>query len=169
MKRQTTPALFHEAQSLRQWHGRLLLALPPTAMLFIAVRQMAFHRPWGNPPMSNGNVIFLSVLLVAVYIRLITVRLVTDVKPAEVAVGLRGLWRIKHVPIRSIRNAKAVQYAISEYGGYGIRSGPRGPAYIAQGNRGVELELTDGGKMLIGSQRAEELAARIMQARQAAG
>ena len=120
--------------------------------------------------MSNGSVIFLSVLLVAVYIRLITVRLVTDVGPSEVSVGLRGLWRMKHVPVHAIRTAKPVQYnAASEYGGYGMRSGPRGPAYIAHGDRGVELELTDGSKLLIGSQHPDELVSRILQVKQSAG
>jgi hypothetical protein len=54
---------FHEVQAVRQWHARLVLAMPPAAMLFIAVRQLVFHRPWGSPPMSNGRVIFLTVLL----------------------------------------------------------------------------------------------------------
>jgi hypothetical protein len=159
-------AQFHEAQALRQWHGRIILALPPAALLFIAVRQLAFHHPWGNPPMSDGSVIFLTILLVGVYIRLITIRLVTELRSGGLSIGLRGLWRRRRVPLQSIRSATAVQYdAVGEYGGYGVRSGPRGLAYIANGNRAVQLELKDGRKLLIGSQRPEELAQKIMQAK----
>lgn len=157
---------FHEVQALRQWHLRLVLAMPPAAILFIAVRQLGFHHPWGSPPMSNGGVVFLTVLLVAVYIRLITVRLVTDVRSGELSVGLQGLWRRRRVPLGSIRSAIEVQYdPAAEYGGYGIRSGAQSLAYIASGNRGVQVELNDGQKLLIGSQRPGELARRIIESR----
>ena len=157
---------FHEVQALRQWHARLVLAMPPAAMLFIAVRQLVFHRPWGSPPMSNGGVLFLTVLLLAVYIRLITVRLVTDIRSGELSVGLEGLWRKRRVPLAGIRSAIEVQYdPAAEYGGYGIRSNANGLAYIASGNRGVQVELNDGRKLLIGSQRAGELTRSITQAR----
>ncbi|MHC4911405.1 MAG: DUF6141 family protein [Planctomycetota bacterium] len=48
---------------------------------------------------------------------------------------------------------------ILEYGGWGIRCGWRGGrAYNVSGNQGVQLVLKDGKRLLIGSQRAEELA-----------
>lgn len=160
--------LFHEVQPLRQWHTRIVLAIPPAALLFIAVRQIAFHRPWAHPPLSNGDLIFLSILLVAVYIRLVTVRLVTELRAAELFVGLRGLWRVRRVPLTTIHSASAVRYdPVSDYGGYGIRSGTHGLGYLAYGNRGVELELIDGSHLLVGSQRPEELAAKILQSKDA--
>lgn len=155
---------FREVQALRQWHARLVLAMPPAAILFIAVRQLVFHRPWGSPPMSNGGLVFLTVLLVGVYIRLITVRLVTDIRSGQLSVGLEGLWRKRRVALADIRSAVEVQYdPAAEYGGYGIRSGAKGLAYIASGNRGVEVELKDGRRLLVGSQRPQELARNIMQ------
>ena len=157
---------FHEVQRLRQWHIRIVLALPPLALLFLTIWQVVLHHPWGSKPLSNGDLIFLTVLVSAVYLRLITVRLVTDVDRAELSVGMRGLWRKRHVPLAAIRSAAPVRFdPAAEYGGYGIRSGPRGLAYIAEGNRAVQLELKDGSKLLIGSQRADELAARIIELR----
>jgi hypothetical protein len=153
--------VFHEVQKLRQWHIRIVLALPPAALVFLTIRQVVFHHPWGAHPISNGGLIFLTILLVAVYFRLITVRLVTDVGSGEMAIGLRGLWRRRRIPLSAIRSAKPVEYNPGDYGGYGIRSGPGGLAYIADGNRGVQVELRDGRKLLIGSQRAEELARAI--------
>jgi hypothetical protein len=50
-----------------------------------------------------------------------------------------------------------------EYGGWGVRCGRRGKAYNVRGNRGVQLEFTDGKRLLIGSQRSEELAAAIQE------
>jgi hypothetical protein len=155
---------FHEVQAPRQWHARLFMLLPLAALLFITIRQVVFHHPWGSKPLSNSGLIFLSVLLIAVYLRLVTVRLVTDVGGGELIVGLRGLWRRRRVPLSTVRAAEPVRYdAAREYGGYGIRSGPRGLAYIAYGDSAVEVELKDGSKLLIGSQHSEELVRNIRQ------
>ena len=49
-------------------------------------------------------------------------------------------------------------------GGWGFRWGSSGRAYNLRGNRGVQLTLADGGRLLLGSQRADELAAAIEEA-----
>lgn len=56
---------------------------------------------------------------------------------------------------------------IVEYGGWGIRYSliGKGRAYNARGNRGVQLELQGGQLLLIGSQKPEELADAIRQAK----
>jgi hypothetical protein len=48
---------------------------------------------------------------------------------------------------------------IREYGGWGIRYGlfGKGKAYNVSGNKGVQLVFKDGKRLLIGSQKAEEL------------
>jgi hypothetical protein len=159
---QKEPILFSEVQALRQWHVRVVLAFPPAAVLFITCRQIIWHKPWGSPPPSNGGLIFLSVLLVAVYFRLITVKLVTELRRGEIAVGLRGLWKRQHIPLDQVQSAGAVTYdPVAEFGGYGIRSSQRGKAYIARGTGAVELLLRSGNKILIGSQVPEELARKI--------
>ena len=50
---------------------------------------------------------------------------------------------------------------IAEYGGWGVRMRRGGMAYNVSGDRGVQLELMDGKRILIGSQRAGELADAI--------
>jgi len=152
--------LFHEEQAFRQWHARLVLAMPPAALIFGTVRQLVWHHPWGTPPVSNGGLLFLTALLVLVYVRLITVRLVTDLGPTEIAVGLRGPWRKRKISLDHI--ARAVEYdPVRNVGGYGVRSGLRGQAYIACGSSGVELELQDGRRILTGSQDPARLAKQI--------
>jgi len=154
--------LFHERQSFRQRRVRILLAIPPAAMLLLVVWQVILGRPWGTNPMSNGRLTGWTVFLWLVYLRLVTVRLVTHIASGELTVGMRGLWRESHIPLHEIKSAKVVTYdAARDYGGYGIRTTRRGKAYIAGGNRGVRLELVKGGAVLIGSARAEELLAAI--------
>jgi hypothetical protein len=53
---------------------------------------------------------------------------------------------------------------IVEYGGWGMRGAWKkggGRAYNVYGNRGLQLELVDGKRVLFGSQRADELAAAV--------
>ena len=150
--------LFREEQIFRQRRVRILLAIPPAAMLLILVWQVLLGHPWGTKPVSNASVISWTVFLWLVYLRLVTVRLITHVRPSELSVGMRGLWRERHIPLKEIKSAKVVTYdAARDYGGYGIRTTRRGRAYIAGGNRGVRLELVKGGPVLIGSALPEEL------------
>ncbi len=46
---------------------------------------------------------------------------------------------------------------ILEYGGWGIRFGQKGTAYNIRGNQGLQLHLTKGKRILIGTQKQEEL------------
>jgi hypothetical protein len=64
------------------------------------------------------------------------------------------------ISIHTIRSVEVVNYRpIADYGFWGVRAGRDGEkAFIARGNRGVRLELIDGTKLLIGSQRPEALA-----------
>lgn len=160
MSRPTEP-LFREQQSFRQRRVLILLAIPPAAMLLLLVWQVILGHPWGTNPMSNARVIGWTVFLWLVYFRLVTVRLVTHVGHDEVTVGMRGLWRERHIPLTEIKSAKVVTYAAVDWGGYGIRTTRRGKAYIAGGDRGVRLERVKGGAVLIGSAHPEELLAAI--------
>jgi hypothetical protein len=154
--------LFREQQSFRQRRVSIFLAIPPAAMLLLLVWQVILGHAWGTKPMSNARVIGWTVFLWLVYFRLVTVRLVTLVGPDELSVGMRGLWRERHIPLKEIKTAKVVTYdAARDYGGYGIRTTRRGKAYIAGGDRGVRLELVKGGAVLVGSGRPEELLAAI--------
>ena len=163
---QRQPSEFSETQGFQQWRTRIILAFPPLALLFMTCRQVIFHKPWGSPPQSNGGLIFLTVLLIGVYIRLITVKLVTELRDSEIRIGMHGLWKRRHIPLDQIETAREVTYdAAAEFGGYGVRSGGRRAAYIAHGNRGVELSLRGGRKILIGSQHPAALLNRIEEAR----
>jgi len=57
-----------------------------------------------------------------------------------------------------IKEAYVREYKpMSEYGGWGLRYGRKGTAYNVKGNMGLQLILKDGKKILIGTQKAEEL------------
>jgi len=70
----------------------------------------------------------------------------------------------KRYLISDIETCESVTYRpIRDYGGWGIRYSftKRSWAYNITGNKGVEIKFKGGRKLLIGSQRADELAAAI--------
>jgi hypothetical protein len=140
----------------------LALASPPCFMLGLLVWQVALGHTWGKHPLSNGDVIGWTVFLWLIYFRLITVRLVTQVRQGELIIAMRGLWRLRRVPLDRILSVETITHDIArDYGGYGFRSTRDGKAYVAAGSRGVRVTLAGGEKLVVGSQRPDELAAAL--------
>ena len=82
----------------------------------------------------------------------------------EVVVSFGWLFPLyrRRIRLTEVASAEAVTYsALIEYGGWGIRGMGKNVALNARGNRGVRLHLQNGNRVLIGSQRPEELAAAI--------
>lgn len=149
---------FEEVQPLRQPRLLITLAVPPAVMALAAIWQAGFGHPLGQHPISNGALIGWTVFLWLVYWRLVSVKLVTRVDGGEVSVKMRGIWRARRVPRDQIASAAVLSFdPMRDFGGRGIRSIRNGKAYIAQGNRGVRLQLTTGEAVVIGSARPEEL------------
>jgi hypothetical protein len=131
-------------------------------MLVLLIWQVVLGHRWGKEPMSNADVIGWTVFLWLIYLRLITVRLVTEVRPGELVIALRGLWRTRRVALDRIQSVETITFdALREYGGYGIRSTRSGKAYVAGGSRGVRVTLEGGEKLVVGSERPDELAAAL--------
>jgi hypothetical protein len=85
-----------------------------------------------------------------------------EVRDAALFVRFFPFIRSRLVPYSEIRVCASRTYRpIAEYGGWGVRFGRHGKAYNVSGNRGVQLELASGEKLLLGSQRAESLCAAI--------
>lgn len=128
----------------------------------LLIWQVVLGHPWGKNPMSNGNVIGWTIFLWLIYLRLITVRLVTEVRNQELIVGMRGFWRSRRIPLDRIQSVETIDHdPAKDFGGYGMRSTREGKAYIARGSGGVRLTLAHGEKVVIGSNRAEELAGAL--------
>jgi len=161
MSRKSEP-LFHEEQGLAQARVKIALATVPLICLGLIAWQIVLGHPWGRRPVSNTGLIGWTIILGLVYWRLITVKLVTDLGPDKLSISMRGLWRVHHVPLALIENVEVVTFdAAKDFGGFGMRSVGRTKAYVARGCHGVRLKLNRGAAVVIGSQRADELAGAI--------
>ncbi len=127
-------------------------------------QQSVVGLPFGKHPGPTwllGLVFGIQLLLFAgIFSMLHWMKLITEIHDGYLFVTFKPLLD-RAIPIRSIRSAEPRTYRpIREYGGWGVRMGGlgNGKAYNAQGNRGVQLVLENGDKLLIGSQKPEELA-----------
>jgi hypothetical protein len=130
-------------------------------------RQIVLGEPFGDRPMGDTTLVIvggLYVLLGFVFLYMFfRGSLTTEVRPSGLFVRYFPFHtRFQQIPLDGIRSCEARTYRpIREYGGWGIRMGVGKKAYNVSGNRGVELAYEAGRKLLIGSKKAEQLAAAI--------
>jgi hypothetical protein len=160
---------FHEEQQFRQsWVWLLLLVTTVCVIGMFAhgiYTQLYLGQAWGDRPMSNTALVisaaFSFLICAGLTLLFYKLKLITEVGPDGVHIRFFPLTRRK-IAFHSITSCKARTYRpIREYGGWGIRFSRKGRAYNVSGNKGVQLEFRQGKPLLIGSQRAEELAETI--------
>ncbi len=160
---------FREVQSFRQgWLWALLLASDVVVVLVFGygmIQQLILGVPWGDRPMSDLALMIVGpslILFVSLLVYLFAIlRLITEVAQDGLHLRFYPLRRMS-IPYASIKSCEVRSYRpIREYGGWGIKFGPGGRALNVSGNRGVQLELEGEKPLLIGSQKAEQLALAI--------
>lgn len=161
--------LFREEQTFQQawiwWTLGLSAALVSGLMAFIMYRQLVQGEPVGDNPMPNSTLAWFGPLMILIMAGMVLLvrkmKLLTEVHSDHLHIRFFP-FLTRNIPLSEIVRWEARTYhPIREYGGWGIRYGFKGKAYNVSGNRGVQLELSGGKKLLIGSQRAEELALAI--------
>jgi hypothetical protein len=158
----TSTVLFREEQRFGDRRLRLLLAgsvaALVTALLALGPRTDA---PAGLPGwLALGGT---ALALLAMLGLSLGTRLVTELRREGLLVQLTPFHRVpRRIPFEHATRVEAVTYApLREYRGWGLRRGATGRAYSAWGDRGVLLTFSDGHTVLVGSQRADQLAAAL--------
>ena len=144
---------FHEEQRFwAAWVWVLLLTIDVPFLIFTALT-----REWS---------LLAGVVIVSAVAALFAIaRLVVDVSVEEITVSFHFLWPTRRVRVADVKRAHATTYnSLLEYGGYGVRLGPRGWAFNTGGDEGVLVDTNDGKRVMIGSRRAKELEVAIARA-----
>jgi len=160
---------FVEVQRFTQrwlWILLILMMLVLVAVFgYGMISQLIFDEPWGDRPVTDEMLLLIGSVVLLFSIGMIylfySLRLVTEVKEEGLYIRFYPFWS-KIIPYQSIQSCEARTYRpLREYGGWGIKVGRSGWAYNIIGNRGVQLVLLNGKRILVGSQRADELAQAI--------
>ena len=159
-------AAFEEEQSFSQIWMWIIVAAGAILVWYFFLQQIVFGNPMDDPPPPDW-IPWLVWILVGVGMPALffTLRLHVYVYRRHIYIRFRPFVS-RRIHLSEIRSCAARTYRpIWEYGGWGIRWRPkRGWAYNVSGKEGVQLVLTNGKKILIGSGRAEELAVAIRKA-----
>ncbi len=163
---QPSAVVYREEQNF-DWRVDILTAL---AEALVGLTLVWFYQsgraPAPSSPLEELALVLLAVagLCVPPMIVVGLLRMTTEVTPTDLRVwfGWIPTYR-RFVALGTIQKIEVVSYRpLLDYGGWGIRSGRDGERVLnARGNRGVRLDLTDGTRLLIGSQSPEALAIAI--------
>lgn len=154
---------FKEEQRFSQWWLWLILigagfpTLRPLFKLLVSSEGVTdeFNR---SPGAIISALIFLSIVVLFYFMRLNTL------------INQEGI-QVKFFPFvtrkvnwNEVKTARVIKYGF--VGGWGIRIGTAyGTVYSTKGNMGLAVELTSGKKLLVGTQRAQELEASLSKIR----
>ena len=156
--------LFREVQRFRQWWLWLVVAIGPLTVWYSTYRRFVLGERTGTRQLSDNPQLLLWVLIgIGLPLLYYSARLVTEVRSDGLYLRFFPFhWSFLRFPVDSIKHSEARTYSpIGEYGGWGIRYGWNGKAYNVSGNQGIQFELHNGKRFLVGSQRPLEFLAAL--------
>lgn len=158
--------LFREQQRFRQWWIWLLILGVAALQWWGFIQQIVFGQPWGNNPGPDWMMwLFWLLFGIGLPLFFVYLALIIEVTPQQVSLRFRPFAR-RNIPLAEIVSVEMRTYqALREFGGFGVRGSSENRAYNVSGRQGVQLVLRDGRRVLIGSQKAAELALAINSAR----
>ncbi len=148
------PPVFAERQwLLRHWWPLLLPTLLGPLAVWLAPRH-------GNPP---PYWVYALIGLVLALVASLALEVRLDAAGAHYRL-LPLQWRWRRVAWPAVARAYLRRYdPLGEYSGWGIKGSARNRAYNMANDDGWQLELRDGRRLLLGTQRPEELRQALAQ------
>lgn len=153
--------LFTERQRFKQWWLWFILAGLNGLFLFGVYKQVIGGQQFGDKPMSNAGLLITAALTIFFTILFVNFHLDTIIKSDGIYVRFFPFHlKFKYFPWDRLTKSFVRQYSpIIEYGGWGLRLilFGKGTAFNVSGNKGLQLEFTDNKKLLIGTNKPDEL------------
>lgn len=145
---------FYEKQRFNQWWLWLILFAPQAVMVGIFVVQYQTSHVFPKEALYG----YLPLLVISVVMLGFT-KLETKITEDGIYVRFFPFhFRYHFFAWNAISRKYVREYKpLAEYGGWGIRGVGKNMAFNVKGNMGLQLELQDGKRKLIGTQQAEEL------------
>lgn len=155
---------FHEKQKFTQWWLWLILIISSAAPFIGLFRQIFLVEKFGDAPAIDSTIVIFSVVMVLVIALFLIMNLKTEINQNEIRMKFFP-FITKRIEWKDVKNVKVLNYGF--VGGWGIRLFTQyGTVYNTRGNKGLALELQNGKRILIGTQKEDELRRFIEEIRQ---
>jgi len=155
---------FEEKQKFTQWWLWILLLGITLIPVYGIYQQIILGEPFGDKPLPDFGLIAFLLFMLAFVGFFWKMELRTNIDKEVISVKFFPFTN-KEIKWEEISHAKVVNYGF--VGGWGVRVGTKyGTVYNTNGKIGLALELKNGKKLCIGTQREEELNKIIIEASQ---
>lgn len=146
---------FKEEQKFTQWWLWIILIAIGLLPLYGIYKQLFLNEQFGDKPMSNTGLIILAILIFGILLLFWSMKLTTEIDQYELRMRYFPFVK-KRVLWTEIKSVEVLDYGF--IGGWGIRLWTKyGTVYNTKGTKGLAIELTNGKKFLIGTQKETEL------------
>jgi hypothetical protein len=155
---------YHESQ---RFHGAILGLL---VAAFVVVAVVTIVEVVAGRPAEVWLIVVGPLVVLVVAVLLSLSHLDVDVTDEGVTIAFRYVWPARRIEFSEIVGLEVRRYnPLLEYGGWGVRLGPKGWGYMTSSSEGVQLRLRKGLPVLIGSAHPRELEAAIREGVEAQG
>ncbi len=149
---------FSEKQRFKKYWVWLILFGLNGLFIFGLIKQVILGYQFGDKPMSNMGLIVVTILALLLSVLFFNFRLETNITTDGIYVRFFPFQlKFKFYSWKKIDQSFVREYhPIAEFGGWGIRGFSKNRAFNVSGNKGIQLIMQDGSKILIGTNKADE-------------
>ena len=156
--------IFQEIQRFHLVWVWCIILLIAAFFWYIFLKQVVCKIPVGSRPApAIVIVIFWIIFGIGLPFLFYSTKLITEIRNDGIYFRFSPFHSsYQKIPFDEITRYEARTYRpIKEYGGWGIRGIGKNKAYNIRGNKGLQLELINGKRILIGSQNPQKLVQAI--------
>ena len=147
--------LFKEKQKFNLWWLWILLIGITLIPVYGIYKQIFNGEQFGNNPLSDSGLILFLVFMILFLLFFWMMKLTTEINKESIKVKFFPFTH-KTILWKDVKTAEIINYGF--VGGWGIRLGTKhGTVYNVKGNIGLAIELKNGEKICIGTQKEDEL------------
>ncbi len=146
---------FQEKQKFTQWWLWLILIVTAFVPFIGLSRQLFLAHKFGDNPILDSSMVIFAVTMAVIIILFLVMNLKTEIDQKEIRMNFFPFVN-KRIEWNDVKKAEVLNYGF--VGGWGIRLfTDYGTVYNTRGNKGLALELQNGKRIVIGTQKEQEL------------
>ncbi len=153
--------IFFEKQTMRESWVWLVVCFIAGIWIWAFVQQVLFGHPFGNHPVSDAGLIGFGAIPAGLAVLLAAIRLETKISADEIAFRFFPfMLKFRRIAFSEVEKLTIRSYKpMQEFLGWGIRLSLQGKGwgYTIAGNRGLQVHLKNGKKVLLGTAKPDDL------------